>query len=65
MVNFAVNGTFSSSKRTKHIKAKYFFIKDKIKKEKLRFATVPQKRYGTMYLTNPSKGVHLERTVLC
>ena len=30
-INLANNGTFSSSKRTKHIKARYFFVKDKIK----------------------------------
>ena len=29
-INLAVNGTFLSSKRTEHSKARYFFIKNKI-----------------------------------
>jgi hypothetical protein len=29
-INLFLNGTFLSSKRTKHIKARYFFIKDKV-----------------------------------
>ncbi len=29
-IRLAVNGSLSSSKRTKHIKARYYFIKDKI-----------------------------------
>ena len=36
-INLAVNGTFSSSKRTKHIKARYFLSRTRLKKEKLRF----------------------------
>ena len=62
-INLAVNGTFSSSKRTKHIKARYFLSKTRLKKEKLRFATVPLKRCGAMCLTNRSRVVHLETTV--
>ena len=64
-INLAVNGTLLSSKRTKHIKARYFLSKTRLKKEKLRFATLPQKRCGVMSSTNPSRVVHLERTVLC
>ena len=63
-INLAVNGTFSSSKRTKHIKAR-FFSRTRLKKEKLRFATVPQKRCGVMSSSNPSMMVCSERTVIC
>jgi hypothetical protein len=36
-INLAVNGTFLSSKKTKHIKARYFFIEDKIEKGEVEF----------------------------
>jgi hypothetical protein len=43
-INLAVNGTFLSSKRTKHIKARYFFIKDKIEEGKVEIRYCPTKK---------------------
>lgn len=31
-----MNGKFSSSKRTKHIKMKYFFVKDKVDNSEIK-----------------------------
>ena len=44
------NGKFSSSKRTKHIKMKYFFITDKIQP-----STCPLRRCGSTCTRSPSR----------
>jgi hypothetical protein len=60
MINLSLNGTFLSSKRTKHIKARYFFIKDKIEEAKVEIRYCLLRRYGVIFPTSPSKASHLE-----
>jgi hypothetical protein len=36
-----MNGKFSSSKRTKHIKMKYFFVKDKVDQGEVTIEHMP------------------------
>ena len=36
-----INGKFSSSRKTKHIKAKFFFIKDKVNSEEVKIGDFP------------------------
>jgi hypothetical protein len=55
-INLAVNGKFSSSKRTKHIKARYFFIKDKIKEGKVEIRYCPTKKMWSNVLNKPKQG---------
>ena len=38
---FKTNGRASSSKQTKHIKVKYFFIKDKVDQREVRIEHCP------------------------
>ena len=64
-INLAVNGTLSSSKRTKHIKARYFFIKDKIEEGEVEIRYCPTEKMWSDVLNKPKQGVHLERTALC
>ncbi len=40
------NGKFSSGKKTKHMKVKFFFIKDRVDNGKSRSLTVQQKKCG-------------------
>jgi hypothetical protein len=51
-----VNGTMSSSKRTKHIKARYFFVKDKIKDGDLEVQYCPTEQMWTDVLNKPEQG---------
>ena len=43
-INLTLNGTFSSSKQTKHIKTRYFFIKDRIEEGKVEIRYYPTKK---------------------
>ena len=52
----AENGRQSSSKRTKHIKAKYFFIKDKIKNGDMSLTYCPADRMWADVLNKPKQG---------
>ena len=54
--NLAVNGIFSSSKRTKHIKARYFFIKDKIEEGKVEIRYCPTKKMWSDVLNKHKQG---------
>ena len=55
-INLAVNGTFSSSKRTKHIKTRYFFIKDKIEEGKVEIRYCPTEKMWSDVLNKPKQG---------
>ena len=55
-INLAVNGTFSSSKRTKHIKARYFFIKDKIAEGEVEIQYCPTEKMWSDVLNKPKQG---------
>jgi hypothetical protein len=50
------NGRFSSGKRTKHIKAKFFFIKDKINNKEMRVVHQPTEEMWADVLTKPLQG---------
>ena len=55
------NGKFSSSRKTKHIKAKFFFIKDKVNSEEVKIVDFPA---GVMYenvLTKPLQGTEFRK----
>ena len=56
MINLAVNGTFLPSKRTKHIKARYVFIKDKIVEVEVRIRYCPTKEMWSNVLNKPKQG---------
>jgi hypothetical protein len=45
-----------SSKRTKHIKARYFFIKDKIEEGKVEIRYCPTKKMWSNVLNKPKQG---------
>jgi hypothetical protein len=61
-----VNGSFSSSKCTKHIKGRYFFIRDKIKNGDLKVVYCPTKIMWANILTKPKQGspFRLDRSIL-
>ena len=50
------NGRMSSTKRTKHIDVRYFFVKDKIDKGELRLEHCPTKEMWADYFTKPLQG---------
>ena len=52
----AKNGKFSSSKKTKHIKAKFFFVTDKVKSGELKIVDCPTDRMWADVLTKPLQG---------
>ena len=55
-INLAVNGMFSSSKQTKHIKTRYFFIKDKIKEGEVEISYCPTEKIWSDVLNKPNQG---------
>jgi hypothetical protein len=55
-INLAVNGTFLSSKRTKHIKARYFFIKDKIEEGEVEIRYCQTEKMWSDVLNKPKQG---------
>jgi hypothetical protein len=52
----ATNGRWSSSKRTKHIKSRYFFVKDKIDQGELEVQHMPTDKMWCDMLTKPKQG---------
>ena len=52
-----VNGPFSCSKRTKHISAIYFFIKEKIEDRELKVQYLPTENMQTGILNHPDQGM--------
>ncbi len=51
------NGQFSSGKKTKHIKAKFFFIKDKVDDGEMRVIDCPSENMWAGVLTKPLQGI--------
>ena len=56
------NGKFSSSRKTKHIKVKFFFIKDKVDNEEVKNGDCPAKVMWADVLTEPLQGTELRKT---
>ena len=56
-----VNGTMSSSKQTKHIKARYFFVKDKIEDGDLEVQYCPTEQMWTYVLNKPEQGTPFQK----
>jgi hypothetical protein len=52
----ATNGRWSSGKRTKHIKSRYFFVKDKVESGDLEIQHMPTDRMWSDVLTKPKQG---------
>ena len=50
------NGKFSSLRKTKHIKAKFFFIKDKVDSEEVKIVDCPAGVMWEDVLTKPLQG---------
>ena len=55
------NRKFSSSRKTKHIKAKFFFIKDKVDSEEVNIVDCPAGVMWTDVLTKPLKGTEFRK----
>jgi len=55
------NGRFSSGKKTKHIKAKFFFIKDKVDEGEMRILDCPTEQMWADVLTKPMQGMAFKR----
>jgi hypothetical protein len=51
------NGWFSSGKKTKHIKAKFFFIKDKVDDGEVKVMDCPEEEMWADMLTKPLQGM--------
>ena len=60
-INLALNGTFLSSKRNKHIKARYFFIKDKIKEGEVEIRYCPTKNMWSKVINKPKQGTSFRK----
>ena len=50
------NGKASSSKRTRHMKIRYFFVKDQIDSKEIRVEYCPTKRMLGDFFTKPTQG---------
>jgi hypothetical protein len=50
------NGCFLSGKRTKHIKAKFFFIKDRVDDGEMRIVHCPTEKMWADIMTKPLQG---------
>jgi hypothetical protein len=51
------NGRRSSSKRTRHINIRYFFVKDRVESKEVRIVHCPTKEMLADYFTKPLQGV--------
>ncbi len=51
------NGNFSSRNKTKHIKAKFFFIKDKVDSGEIRVINCPAEEMWADVITKPLQGM--------
>jgi hypothetical protein len=54
------NGKFSSSKRTKHIKMKFFFVKDKVDDGEIKIEYLPTEEMWIDMHSKPSQGIRFE-----
>ena len=57
----AKNGRWSGSKRTKHIKSRYFFIKDKVDQGEIEVIHQPSENMWSDMLTKPKQGAGFRR----
>ena len=57
----AENGKTSSSKRTRHLDIRYFFVTDKIKKGKVEIAYCPMQEMLGDFFTKPIQGTQFAR----
>lgn len=57
----AENGRFSSSKRTRHINIRYFFVTDRIKSKELSVKYCPTGEMVSDYFTKPLQGTLFRR----
>ena len=55
-MRLAINGSLSSSSRTKHIKAKYYFVKDKIDEGEVDLRHCPTEIMWSDVLNKPKQG---------
>ncbi len=55
-----LNGKASSSKQTKHINVRYYFITDRIAKGEVRVEWCPMKDMIADFMTKPLQGSHLK-----
>ena len=55
------NGKFSSSRKTKHIKAKFFFIKDKVNSKEVIIVDCPAGVMWADVLTKPLQGTEFRK----
>ena len=55
-VKLEINGKLSSGKRTRHIKIRFFFIKDRIKSGDINIVYCPTDRMLADFLTKPLQG---------
>jgi hypothetical protein len=55
------NGQFLSGKKTKHIKAKFFFIKNKVDDREMRVIDCPTENMWADVLTKPLQGMAFKR----
>ena len=60
-MRLAVNGSLSSSKRTKHIKARYYFIKDKIEEGEVDVRYCPTTEMWSDILNKPKHGTPFKK----
>ena len=56
------NGKFSSSSKTKHVKTKFFFIKDKVNSEEVKIVDCPAGVMWADVLTKPLQGTEFRKT---
>ena len=61
IILLATNGQSSSSKRTKHIHHRYFFIKDKVVCGDLEIKHAPTEEMWSDLLTKPQQGMIFKR----
>ena len=55
-IRLAINGNLSSSSRTKHIKARYYFVKEKIDDKEIEIRYCPTEAMWADILTKPLQG---------
>ena len=60
-MRLAVNGSLSLSKRTKHIKARYYFIKDKIEEGEVDVRYCPTTEMWSDVLNKPKHGTPFKK----
>ena len=50
------NGRLSSTKRTKHIEVRYFYVKDKVSQKEIRIEHCPTTEMVSNFFTKPTQG---------